>query len=90
MDGDLIRWTERVLPERTVEMIIVDNTKNSHRVDTRGLQASPVLRMFFTISTSGLNEWVVQYVSANGVAFVHDLGGQPTGSDVNSVVMTVE
>jgi hypothetical protein len=30
MDGDLIRWTERFLSERMVEMIIEGNAMESH------------------------------------------------------------
>ena len=90
IDGDLIRWTESFLSARTVEMIIEGNAMVSHPVEAGVPQGSPVSPILFAISTSGLIKWVEEYVSAEGLSFVDDLGWVATGSDVNEVVETLE
>jgi len=91
MDGDLIRWTESFLSERTVEMIIEGNAIESHPVEAGVPHGSPVSLSLFAIYTSGLIKWVEQYVSeAEVLSCVEDLGWVATGSDVNHVVSILE
>jgi len=91
MDGDLIKWTESFLSERTVQMIIEDNTVQRHPLEAGVPQGSPVSPILFAIYTSGLIKWVEEYVSeAEGLFFVDDLGWVATGSDVNRVVSILE
>jgi len=90
MDGDLIRWTESFLSERTVEMVIEGNATERHPVEAGVPQGSPVLPILFAIYTSGPIKWVEEYVSAKGLSFVDDLGWVATGSDVNQVVTILE
>jgi len=49
MDGDLIRWTESFLSERTVEMIIEGNAFEIHPVEAGVPQGSPVSPILFPI-----------------------------------------
>ena len=59
-----------------------------HPVEAGVMLGSPVSPILLTIYTSGLIEWVEEYVSeANGQSFVDDLGWVGTRSDVNQVVM---
>jgi len=91
MDGDLIRWTESFLSERTVEMIIEGNAMDRHPVEAGVPQGSPVSPILFAIFTSGLIKWVQEYVSeGEGQSFEDDLGRVATGSDVNHVVTILE
>jgi hypothetical protein len=91
MDGDLVRWTESFLSERTVEMIIEGNAMDRHPAEVGVPQGSPVSPILFAIYTSGLIKWVEEYVSeAEGLSFVDDLGWVATGSDVNHVVSILE
>jgi len=90
IDGDLIRWTESFLPESTVEMIIEGNTMTRHPVEAGVLQGSPTSPILFAIYTSRLIKWVEEYVAAEGLLFVHDLGWVATGSNVNQVVTKLE
>jgi hypothetical protein len=90
MDGDLIRWTEIFLSERTVEMIIEGNAIERHPVEAGVLQCSPVSPILFAIHTSGLIKWIEEYVSAKGLSFVDDLGWVTNGSDVIQVVTILE
>jgi hypothetical protein len=91
MDGDLIRWTERFLSERTVQMIIDSNAIETHPVEAGVQQGSPVSPILFAIYTSGLIKWVEEYVlEAKGLFFEDDFGWVATGSDVNHVVSILE
>jgi len=91
MDGDLIRWTESFLSERTVEIVIEGNTMDRHPVEAGVPQGSPVSPILFAIYTSGLIKCVEEYVSeAEGLSFVDDLGWVATRSDVNHVVSICE
>jgi hypothetical protein len=91
MDGDLIRWTESFLLEKTVEMIIEGNAMERHPVEAGVPQGSLVSPILFAIYTSGLIEWVEEYVSeAEELSFVDDLGWVATGSDVNHIVSILE
>jgi len=91
MDGDLIRWMESFLLERTVEMIIEGNAMERHPAEAGVPQDSPVSPILFAIYTSGLLKWVEEYVSeAKGISFVDDLGWVAIGSDVNHVVSILE
>jgi hypothetical protein len=90
MDGDLIRWTESFLSERTVEMIIEGNAMQRHPVEAGVLQGSPVSLILFAIYTAGQIKWVSEYVSAEGLTFVDDLGWVATGSHENQVITTLD
>jgi len=91
MDGDLVRWTESVLSERKVEMIIEGKAMERHPVEAGFLQRSPVLLILFAISTSGLIKWVEEYASeAEGLSFGDDLGWVATGNDVIHVVSILD
>jgi len=91
MDGDLARWTECILSERTVEMIIEGNPMERDPVDVGVPQGSPVSPILFAIYTSGLIKWVEEYISsAEGLFFVDNHRGVTTGSDVNHVVTILE
>jgi len=87
MDGDVIRWTESFLSERTVEMIIEGKAMERHPVEAGVPQGSPLSPILFAIFTSGLIKWVEDYVTeAEGLSIVDDLGWVATGIDVNHVV----
>jgi len=91
MDGDVIRWMERYLFERMVEIIIEGNTMERHPVEAAVPQGSPVSPILFAIYKSGLINWVEQYRSeAQGLPFLNDLRWVATGSNVNQVVTTLE
>jgi hypothetical protein len=90
MDGDLIRWTESILPERTVEIIIKGNAMEGQPVEVGVPLGSPVSLIIFAIYTSGLLEWVEESGPGEGLSFFNDLGWVATGSDVNQVVRTLE
>jgi len=90
MDGDLIRWTESFLSERTVEMVIQGNAIERHPVEAGVPQVSSVSLMFFAIYPSGLIKWVEESASAKGLSLVNDLGWVATGSDVNQVITILE
>ena len=81
MDGDLIRWMESFLSERTADMIIVGNAMERHPVEAGVLQGSPVSPILFAIYTAGLIKWVEEYVSAEGPSFVDDFRGLATRRD---------
>jgi hypothetical protein len=53
MDGDLIRWTESLISEKTVEMVIEDNAMERHPVEAGVPQGSAVSAIRFAIYTSG-------------------------------------
>jgi len=90
IDGDISRWTKSFLSERTVEMIIKGNAMMRHPVEAGVPQGSPGSPIVFAIYTSGLIKWVEEYVSAEGLSFVDDLGWVATGSNVNQVVTKLE
>jgi hypothetical protein len=90
IEGDLIRWTESFRSTRTVEMIIEGNAMTRHPVEAGVPQGSPVSPILFAIYTSGLNKWVEEYISAEGLSFVDDLGWVATGSNINQVVSKLE
>jgi hypothetical protein len=90
IDGDLIRWTESFLSDRTVEMVIEGNVLQSHPVEAAVPQGSPVSPILFAIHTAGLIKWVEERVQAEGLSFVDDLGWIATGKDVNQVVRKLE
>jgi len=87
IEGDLIQWTESFLSERMMEMIIQRNATERHPVEAAVRQGSPAAPIIFAIYTSGLSKWVEQYVlEGESLSFVHKLGWEPTGSDVNHVI----
>jgi len=91
MDGDLMRWTESFLWERTVQMIIEGNAMERHPVESGVPQGSPVSPTLIAIYTSRLIKWVEEYVSeADELSFVDDLGRLATGGNDNHVVMVLE
>jgi hypothetical protein len=54
IDGDLIQWTGSFLSDRTVEMVIEGNVRQSHPVEAGVPQGSPVSPILFAIHTAGL------------------------------------
>jgi len=91
MDGDLIRWTESFLSERTLEMIFEGNAMDRHPVEAGVPQRSPVAPILFAINCSGLIQWVEEFQSeAEELSFIDDLCWVATGSDVNHVGMILE
>jgi len=90
IDGDLIRWTESFLSERTVELVIEGNVLQSHPVEAGVPQGSPVSPILFAIHTAGLIKWVEERVQAEGLSYVDDLGWVATGKEVNQVVEKLE
>jgi len=90
IDGDLIRWTESFLSERTVEMVIKGNVLQSHPVEAGVPQGSPVSPILFAIHAAGLIKWVEERVQAEGLSSVDDLGWVATGKDVNQAVKKLE
>jgi hypothetical protein len=86
IDGELIRWKERVLSNRIVEILIEGNTMTRHPVEAGAPQGSPVPRILFVIYASGLIKSVDQYVSATELLFVDDLSRVGTENIVNQVV----
>ena len=91
IDGDHIRWTESLLPDRTVEMVIEGEVLHSHSVDAGVPQGSPVSPILFAIHTTGLTKWVEERVhGVEGLSFVDDLGWVATGKDENQVVRKLE
>jgi len=91
MDGDIIRWTESFLSERTVEMVIDGNAMERHPVEVGFPQGSSESPILFAIYKSGLIEWVEEIVSeAEGLSFIDNLGWVATGCDVNHVVSILE
>jgi hypothetical protein len=73
IDGDLIRWTESILSERTVERVIEGNVLQSHHAEGGVPQCSPISPSLFAIHTSGLIKWVEERVQDEGLSFVDDL-----------------
>jgi len=90
INGDLIRWTESFLSERTVERVIDGNVLQSHPVEAGVPLGSPVSPILFAIHTAGLIKWVEQRVPAEGLSVVDNLGWVATGKDVNQVVEKLE
>jgi len=87
VDGDLIRWTECVPLETTVEMIIEVNGMERNPVEAGASQCTPVSPILFAIYTSRLIKSVEEYVSeAEGLSVEVDRGWVATRSDVNHVV----
>jgi len=74
MVGDLIRWTKSFLSARTVEMIIEGNATERHPVEAGVPQGSPLSPILFAIYTSGLITWFEEYISAEWLSFLDDLG----------------
>jgi hypothetical protein len=56
IDGDFIRWTESLLSDRTVEMVIEGNVLQRHPVEAGIPQGSPVSPILCAIYTAGLIE----------------------------------
>jgi hypothetical protein len=61
-----------------------------HPVEAGVPQGSFVSPILFAIYTSSLIKWVEEYVSAEGLSFVDDLGWVATGSNLNQVVTKLE
>jgi len=90
IDGDLIRWTESFLSERTVGMVSEGNVLQSHSVAAGVPQGSPVSPILFARYTAGLINWVEDRVQAEGLSFINDVGLVATGKAVNQVVKKLE
>jgi len=89
-DGDLIRRTESILSERTVEMVIEGNVLHSHHVEAGVLQGSPASPILSAIDTAGLRKWVEERVEAGGLSFADNLGCVANRKNVNRVVEKLE
>jgi hypothetical protein len=83
IDGDLIRWSESCLSERTVEMVIEGNVLQSHSMEEGVPQGSPVSPIPFAIQAAGLIKWVKERGQAEGLSLVDNLGWVAMGKDVN-------
>jgi len=91
IDGDLIRWTQSLRSDRTVEMVIEHNALQSHPVEAGVPQGSRVSPSHFTIYTVGMITWVEERVQeVKGHSLVDDLGWVAIGRDVNQVVNKLE
>jgi len=91
MDCDLRQWTESLLLERTVEMIIKGHAMDRYIVGAVVPHGSPVPPILFAIYTSGLIKCVKQYESeATGLSTLDHLGWVATGSNVNHVVSLLD
>jgi len=91
MYSDLIRWTESILSEAMVQMIIEGNAIERHPVEAGVPQGSPVSPILCAMYTSGLMKWVEEYVSAaSELSFVDGLSWLATANDVNKVVTILE
>jgi hypothetical protein len=90
IDGDVIRWTESVHGERTVEMVIEGNVLPSHPMDAGVQQGSRVSLIPSAIHTTGLIMLVDSTLQAKGLSFVDDLGLVATVKNVNQVVDRLE
>jgi len=86
IERDLIPWTDSIISERTVDMIIEGNAMKRHWVEPVIQQCSPVSPILFALYTSGLIKWVEEYISANGLSFVKDVGWVVTRWNVNQLV----
>lgn len=86
--GDRIRWVVIFPSEKTFQMICKGNAAERHQVIARVPQGSPVLLIFFAITTSGVIKWVKVYVSAaEWPWFVDALGCVHPGRVVSQVVV---
>jgi len=90
MDGGHIRWMKRFLSERTKEMIIECRAMEIHPVEAGVPLCAPVSPILFAIYIPGVITEVEQYISAEGLSFVDNLGWVGIGSDVNPVVTRLE
>jgi len=63
MDGDVIPWTESLLSETMVEMVVEGDAMERHPMEAGVPQALPVSPILFAIYTSGLINWVKESVS---------------------------
>jgi hypothetical protein len=72
------------------EMILEGNAMERHLVEARVPQGSAVSLILLILYNSALIQCVTEYVSANGLSIVDNLGWLATGSDVNQVVTTIE
>jgi len=86
IDGDLIRWTESFLSERTVEIVIQRILLQSDPMETGVPEVSPLSPILLAIHTTGLIKRVEERVQAEGLSFLDDLGWVAIGRDVNQVV----
>ena len=70
-----------------MEFIFEGNAMETHPVEARVLQGSPVSPILCAINTSGLIKWIEEYVSeAEGLFFVDDFCWVVTSSDVNHLL----
>jgi len=77
--------------ERTVEMIIEGNNIQRHPVEAAVPQGSPVSTILNAIYTSGLIQWVEEYISvAEVLSFVYNLGWVVIRCNVNPVGTILE
>ena len=74
-----------------VEIIIEGTAMERHPVEAGVPQGSPVSPIFSAIYTSGLLEWVQDYLSENlSLSLVDDLGSFATGSDITQVLSIIK
>ena len=91
VDGDLVRWTESFLTDRTVQLII-DGCKNQERkIDTGIPQGSPVSPILFLIYISGVFYKVQEVIPAvTSLSFVDDLGSIGSGRSIKEIGKILE
>jgi len=83
MGRDIKRWTESFLSETMVEIIMEGNAMERYSLEAVVPLGSPVSPIVFVIYISGFITWIKEYVSAERLTYVDNLGWVATGRDVN-------
>jgi hypothetical protein len=74
INGDLIPWTESLLSDRIVEMVIEGKVLQSQPVEAGVPPDSPVSPILFVIPTAGLRKWVEEFHQSEGLYLIDDPG----------------
>ena len=90
IDGDIIRWTQSFLTDRTVQLVINGYDNRERNIETRILQESPVSPILFLIYISGVFDQVTESNPAiTSLSFVDDLGFIAAGFSVKELAKTL-
>jgi hypothetical protein len=91
IDGDLIRWTESFISDRTMEIVCDGNVLQSHPVEAGMPKRSPMSPVLFPKHSTGPILSVEDRVQAvKGLCISNDLGWIATGKDENQMVKKLE